>query len=141
MQQKQTEGGGPETELRKGEVINPWLQFSPHKAGRSQPESSQKADEDIEISASKFSVLSLDEAEEGEILGEGKQNTETEPEADDEEVQTVESESDLLEDNILDQQVKEKDKDEMKKGKKRGKKAKAQDANPPKSIRSSRRNL
>lgn len=71
-------------------------------------------------------------------MGGEKQNAESE--INKEEVQIAESESDLLEDNILAQQVKEKDREAMKKGMKRGQKAKAQDANPLKSTRPSRRN-
>ena len=89
------------------------------------------------ISASKFSILS-DEVEEGEIPVEEQQGNQTnefeasEPGGD--------SDTDLLEDHILNQQSKEKDKSVHKKGMKRGRKAKAQDANLM-STRSSRRNL
>lgn len=45
--------------------------------------------------------------------------------------------SDLLEDNILDQQVKEREKAWLQKRMKKGQKTKAQATNPMKSIRSS----
>lgn len=134
---------------RKGDTINQPLIVSPMKkkivspmkAGRHQTISPQRDVDNNQISASKYSVLSLDDVEDGKILGEERQNTEleTNEEVNDEEVQTLELESDLLEDSILDKQVKEKDKAVMQKGMKRGQKAKAQDANPPKSTRSSRR--
>lgn len=114
-----------------------WSLVSPSKVGRAQVQSPSKPTDEVMVSASKFSILS-DEVEEGEILVEKQQGNQmnevevSEPEGD--------SDADLLEDHILDQQSKEKDKSVQKKGKKRGRKAIAQDANLM-STRSSRRNL
>lgn len=65
----------------------------------------------------------MDEEEEGEILVEEQQNMEIE--MDEENEYTKELESDLLKDNILNQQVREKDKAGWRKGMRRGQKAKA----------------
>lgn len=81
-------------------------------------------------------MLSLDEAEEGEILQlEGHEGGEQARE----EIENIEVlESDLLEDEIL--RSKEKDKSVMSKGGKRVQKTKAPEVHP-KGKRSSRRNL
>ena len=77
-------------------------------------------------------MLEISEVEEGEIadvedeIGEGKEGTEV-------------SESEFLEDELLEKQERENLKTGVKKGRGRGQKAKAQTANPGKSIRSSRR--
>ncbi|KAF2547302.1 hypothetical protein F2Q70_00019831 [Brassica cretica] len=108
-----------------------WAKVSPTKTGRSLNLSAQKAD-DVEISASKFSVLSIEDGEEGEFLEEEKLLTEV----DDEHLETEGMElleSDQAED--IDQQVLE----EKKVGSRRGRKAKAPDANPGKSIRPRRK--
>jgi len=90
-----------------------------------------KNSEDIQISAWKYSILDMNEKEEGEIIDEeedmcdGKDRLEV-------------SENDLLEDEIFDQQEKEKIKSGMKKG--RGRKARVHAVNTVKSIRSFRRN-
>lgn len=86
-----------------GIELNEWLLVSPGRVGRGN--SPQGNNEDIQILASKFCILSLD-AEEGEILEE-KQNME---DTNEEEDQREELENDLLEDNILSQQEKEKEK-------------------------------
>lgn len=57
-----TEGKGQDA---KGE--NAWLRVSPAKTGRT-PTVSTLVKDDVVISASKFSVLSMDVVEEGEIL-------------------------------------------------------------------------
>lgn len=80
----------------------------------------------------------MDEVEEGEILLAEQQCLE-EDETDTTE-RIEELEGDLLKDEILAQKVKEKDKAVIQKGVKRVQKAKAQDANPAKSTRSSRQN-
>ena len=116
-------------------VTSNWSLVSPEKVGRS-PATSVLNTVDIQISASKYSVLSMDEEEEGEILVEEQQNMEIEMNEENE--QTKELEGDLLKENILDQQVREKDKAGPQKGMRRGQKAKSQDANPVKTKRSSR---
>lgn len=65
----------------------------------------------------------MDEEEEGEILVEEQQNMEIEMNEENE--QTKELEGDLLKENILDQQVREKDKAGPQKGMRRGQKAKS----------------
>lgn len=109
--------------------VNAWARVSPGKTGKVN-NSGNKSSEVIQISASKYSVLDMNEEEEGEII------------ADEDEVGVGKdqlSECDLLEDEILDQQDKEKMKSGMKKGRGRGQKAKTQAVNTVKSIRSSRR--
>lgn len=65
------------------EVNENWLNVSPGKVGRSPGCATAEKQKDVIISASKFSVLSLDDEEEGEIQEEEKINTQekTEPEA------------------------------------------------------------
>lgn len=101
--------------------------------------SPQRNSVDVQLSASKFYLLS-DEVEEGEISGEEQLKNEMEVVEVREREEESEGEDDLLEDSILAQQSKEKDKAVQQKGMNRGRKAKARDANPVKSIRSSRRN-
>ena len=117
--------------------VKAWSLVSPSKVGRAQVQSPSKPADEVMISASKFSILS-DEVEEGEILVDEQQGNQIK------EVEVSETEgdsdADLLKDHILDLQSKEKDKSVQNKGKKRGRKAKAQDANLM-STRSSRRNL
>lgn len=102
---------------------NSWSMVSPTKMGRLQTPTPKKTEE-ILISASKFSVLDEEEVKEGELRDEEKRLMEEEMREEDER-----SESDLLEDTILDQQEKDKERTAMKKGMKRGRKPKAQDAN------------
>ncbi|KAF3518107.1 hypothetical protein DY000_02060140 [Brassica cretica] len=103
-------------------VTSNWSLVSPAKVGRS-PATSAQNTVDIKISASKCSVLSMDEEEEGEILVEEQQNMEIQ--MDEENEYTKELESDMLKDNILNQQVREKDKAGLRKGMRRGQKTKA----------------
>ena len=91
----------------------------------------------MQISASKYSVLSLDGAEEGEILVQGKGRVYEDDDVDEEEKSITEE--DLLEDEILEQKGKDKEKTVTQKSARRGQRAKAQVI--PKSKRSSRRNL
>lgn len=110
--------------------VNAWALVSPAKSGRGQ--NNRKVDDqssEVYISASKYSVLETSEMEEGEI-----------PDVE-EDLEMDVSESDLLEDDILDHHENEKVKSGVKKGRGRGKglKAKTQAANPVKSTRSSRR--
>ena len=79
----------------------------------------------------------MEEGEEGEIMD--TYNKDLEGERVEDSDHSERSESDQLEDNILDQKEKDKEKAEMQKGLKRGQKTKAQVAKPVKSIRSSRR--
>lgn len=103
-----------------GKERNAWSLVPPGKVGRLSV--ATKNTKEVQISASKFSILSMDDKEEGEILG-------------DEKLQSDDGidEGDLLEDTMVDQQVRE----EVKTGR-RGRKPKALE-NPVKSIRSSRR--
>ena len=78
-----------------------------------------------------------EEVEEGEIGVEDQKNNEDENLEDMDQLRVTED--DLLEDNILEQPSGGKDKAVMKKGLKRGPKAKVQDANPAKSTRLSRK--
>ena len=123
---------GQGSEERKG---NGWSLVSPDKIGRAHATPVRNASK-VQISASKFSVLSVDEEEEGEI-------TETQ---EDDGIENEESEivsileGDMLEDEILDQKVKEKDKAVMQKGGRRVQRTKAQEVQL-KSKRSSRHNL
>ena len=114
---------------------NIWALVSPDKIGRVQS-TPQRELGGVHISASKYSVLSLDEAEEGEILQ--LQGHEGEEQVNEEIENTELLESDLLEDEIL--RSKEKDKTVMSKGGKRVQKTKALEVHP-KGKRSSRRNL
>lgn len=110
--------------------------MSPTKVGRLQV--TQDQDPGIQISASKFSVLvnEKEEVEEGEVFEEDcEKNEEDDLDAS---VNGSEIEGDHLEDVILAQNTKEKDKSGVKKGVKRDRRFKAQDANP-KSTRPSRK--
>ncbi|KAF3521526.1 hypothetical protein F2Q69_00046799 [Brassica cretica] len=61
-----------------GEEENRWSLVSPTKVGRSPGKTDKsKQSEDIQISASKFSILSVDDEEDGEILGERLQMSAT----------------------------------------------------------------
>ena len=118
-------------EVREEEVKgkeNAWL--TPMKIGKVQNSSSQTNTSEIQISVSKFSFL-MDEREEGEIL------------KDDDMLEGMEEDEmngrDLLEDDIIDQSVKEWKKLGMQKGRKRGQKTKVQDSNQGKNSRSSHR--
>ena len=115
---------------------NTWALVSPDKVGRSQSKTLQRDAGVVQISASKFSVLSLD-MEEGEILA--VQTNEDEEEDHVEAEVNILVEGDLMGDEILEQSMKSNDKAIMQKGVKRGQKARAQEY--PKSKRSSRRNL
>ena len=119
------------------EKDNVWALVSPDKAGRATAKTPSREVVAV-ISASKFFVLSVDDVEDGEI-----QNEETTVMDDDiieEDQRQEESEEDLLEDEILDQKLREKEKSGGLKGGRKVQKPKAQDANP-KSKRSSRRKL
>lgn len=118
------------------EKENAWSLFTPDKTGRAQPKSLQRGEAIIQISTSKFTVLSLDEVEEGEI-----EVSQVEEDEENEAVGALDiMESDLMEDEILEQRSKEKDKSAVKKGGRKYQKTKAQEA-PSKSKRSSRHNL
>lgn len=125
-----------------------WSTVSPAKTGRSLFIQSQT--QEVVISASKFSVLGVDEVEEGELLGNKKimdvevgredKILEVKQHKDVDEVQEgIEDldemgnmESDIVEDDSLDQQIQE----EKKVGsRRRGRKAKAPNVNPGRSSR------
>lgn len=115
-----------------------WSLVSPDKVGRTQNKTPRSEEHDIQISVSKFSVLSLDEEEEGEIKDDD-QNGEMKESNEDDNVEDI-REGDLMEDVLMERKDKEYKKAVMQKGGKRVQKAKAQDVNP-KGKRSSRRNL
>lgn len=118
--------------LEESEVnVNKWALVSPAKSGKMQNVGTKNS-EDMNISESKFSALAMAEEEEGEIL-------EEEDGLCDGSEQMEVSESDILEDNIFDQQEKMKIKSGTKKGRGKGQGTKAQAANPAKSTRPSRR--
>lgn len=123
--QNEEENSGSKT--RSAVKENAWSLVSPAKMGCT-PSTPIPKNIEVEISASKFSVLSIDEAEEGEILVEEKSKVE---EATLEIKDTGEvdvSECDLKEDTVLDQQIQE----EVKVGSRRGRKVKILDGNPGK---------
>ncbi|XP_013609373.1 PREDICTED: uncharacterized protein LOC106316052 [Brassica oleracea var. oleracea] len=111
-----------------GQEIKEWSLVSPTKTRRSQMPILQKNMEEIQISASKYSVLDVEEVEEGEMSA-GEQNA-MEAEENEMSDQSGRSKDDLLEDSILDQQEKVKNIAGEKKGLRGGQKAKTQDVNP-----------
>lgn len=114
--------------------IKSWAHVSPGKASKSQLKTPLRNVAEIQISASKFSVLSLVEVEEGEINEDMKENEEEEVD--------VDSKMGDLEDEIMGNFSLEKnngkEKSVKKRGRKKGQKASTRDANPVKSTRSSR---
>lgn len=117
------------------EKENVWSK--PGKVGRASSRTPNREEVEM-ISASKYSLLSVVDVEEGEIQKETQLETEEENIVEEEE-QDI-REGDYIEDEILDQQTKEKEKSGGLKGGKKAQKPKAQGANP-KSKRSSRRKL
>ena len=107
-----------------------WSMVSPAKTCRYLVISAQKTD-DVEISASKFSVLSIDDEVEGERLEDERSLNGVDDERNELELELHESDHE-----DIDQQVHE----EKKVGLRRGRKAKALDANPGKSTRPRRKN-
>lgn len=113
---------------------NDWSLVTSDKVGRAQTPLRDAGE--VLFLASKYSVSSVDEVEEGEIaetlevVEDGSVGVES----------TEILEGELLEDEILDQKTKEKDKTAMQKGGRRVQKTKAQEVQP-KSKRSSRRKL
>lgn len=98
----------------------------------------------VQISASKYSVLAVDDQKEGETeMEEGEIAIDDQEDIEEETMEmcelSIRSEEDQLEDDILEHQSRGKDKGAMKKGLKRGPKLKAQDVNPAKSTRPSRK--
>ena len=93
---------------------NAWSLVSPEKIGRMQMSVEEKSEE-ILISASKFSVLNVEEGEEGEIMDtDNTDNKDLEGERVEDSDHSERSESDQLEDNILDQKEKDKEKQSKK---------------------------
>lgn len=140
---KKMEGDTKESEVKKSREIcekygtSNWALVSPAKIGRSQLKTPPKNELEVQISASKFSVLSIEEeAEKGEIETEEQDNNDDEVSVASEQMRELDS--DLLEDVILAQQVKGKDRAGTQRGVKRNQKAKALDVNL-KSTRHSRR--
>lgn len=127
--------GGSTSKIVKDNV---WSLVSPDKVGRTQTKTPRREKVDIQISASKFSLLSLDDAEESEIHVD-EQNRE-EKESNEEDHVEEYREEDIMEDELLERKVKEHEKAVVQKGGSRVQKAKAHDVNP-KGKRSSRRNL
>ena len=111
--------------------VRGWVTVSPLKTGRVLLNVTPK--EDVEVSVSKFSVLSIDEPEKGEIQENGKIQIEEAEDNEAEDSETHDNES--VEDTAIEQQVQE----ETKVGKRRGRKPKAQDENPGKSSRPRRK--
>lgn len=117
--------------------IKSWLQVSPGKATKSQVKSLMRNVAEVQISASKFSALSLVEAEEVEINEEIQENEM-------EEVDEVDVDSKMgdLEDELMGNsslvKYNGKEKSVKKRGRKKGQKASTRDANPVQSKRSSR---
>ena len=110
-----------------------WALVSPGKAGRSQTNNPKENDSEILISTSKYSVLSANEEEEGEIVEKEKEN-----EYEDLEVsEKMEDYEEDIEDDLL-MSSKGKEKSVVKRGRKKGQKTMARAANPVKSKRSSR---
>lgn len=113
-----------------------WSMVSTAKSGRSLFISTQK--EEVEISASKFSVLSVDETEEGELI-EDKLLTYVDDGNDgnegNEEMEIMEN--DLMDDNILDQQIQE----EIKVGSRRGRKPKGSGCKSREDLKASTQTL
>ena len=121
-----------EKEVARDQEANEWFKVSPGKVGRvSSTPVMEKAE--VKISASKFSILSVDDEEEGEIVAESRQEIVIEGSEINEELGM--SEGEQLVDEGLEQQVRE----EVKAGKRRGRKAKAPDENPGKSSRPRRK--
>ena len=115
---------------RSDDVVK-WLHVSAGKVGRSAPEID---DSEIQISASKFTVLSINDEEEGEIPEEAQDFETDDLEVGDEKLEIFEEE--MLEDRLLEGSI-GKDKANMQRGRKKGQKPKARDENPMKSKRSS----
>ncbi|KAL0716443.1 hypothetical protein Bca4012_065765 [Brassica carinata] len=115
-----------------GSATKAWTTVSLAKTGRSLFNSPQVTD--VAVLTSKFSVLSLDEIEEGEVLEEANSDS-----LELVELEVNESvdphEEEVKEDTAIEQQLKE----EIKVGKRRGRRLKAQDGNPGKSSRPVRR--
>ncbi|WZZ27815.1 hypothetical protein YC2023_011216 [Brassica napus] len=113
----------------KSQAINSWALVSPGKVGRSPLRSLQKShEEELLISASKFSVLRVeDQEEEDQEDGEIREDWEAK------EVEVEETRVDRLTSQLLNGQ-------EKKVAQKGGKKAKSLDANPMSTRSSSRRN-
>lgn len=116
--------------------LNAWSTVLPDKVGC--VSSSPNRESVAVISASKFSVLSVEEVEEGELLVNDPLDIEEENK--EEEDISEEREVDLIEDAILDQKMKGKEKSGGIKGGKKVQRTKAQGENS-KSKRSSRRKL
>lgn len=68
IKNKGREGASKQMEEAKDSNVENWLQVSLGKVGRSPP----RNDVEIQISASKYSFLSINEEEEGEIMGEAQ---------------------------------------------------------------------
>lgn len=110
-----------------------WAQVPQGKIGRSQPSTPKQDMNEIQISSSKFTVLSTNEEEEGEIVDDGKNNVEEEGIVEEKE-ETLEE--DKIEDSLL-EKSRGKNKGVGQRGRKKGQKAKDRDENPV-SKRSSR---
>lgn len=100
--------------VSKEEVEEDWSTVSPDKVGRSQLKTPHREEVVVQISASKYSVLCMDEVEEGEVLADNPLE-EDEVNNEYEEISDI-REGDLLEDEILGQKVKDKEKAVEQKG-------------------------
>lgn len=117
---------------QKDKERDEWFQVAPDKVGRSQ--TTPQRQEEVQISASKYSVLCEEEKEEGEIRSAEMMEEEEGNNEEGEECNVTQE--DLIEEELLDQ----KEKAVVQKGVKKVQKTRAQDANP-KGKRSSRRKL
>ena len=131
------------TKIGENEVLgetNKLLLVSSSKVGRSPVRFTQKNQtSDFQISGSKFSVLSNDEEEEGEITGDGLQNLAVAETLVNNDSVNAEEDNGV---NTTSNHAEEKAKETHVKGATKEKKAKSQDANPlTMSTRSSRRYL
>ncbi|KAF3574686.1 hypothetical protein F2Q69_00063462 [Brassica cretica] len=104
--EEKSQTGGLGTSMKKAHEVE--------KAGRSLSKTPSRDEPVVQISASKFSVLSVDDVEEREIqIEESHEDEEANVEEDDSNVIT---EEDLLEDEILEQKTKENEKAVEQKG-------------------------
>lgn len=114
-----------------GDQRDDWSLVSPGKSGRMVTSASRV--EEVEISESKYSVLSVDVEEEGESVAIGTHSIVKEASENLEELEV--SESELQDDDNVIQQVRE----EVKVGKRRGRKPRDPDENPGKGTMALRR--
>ena len=113
-------------EVISDDIGDDWAKVPQGRIGRSQPSTPKQIGSEIHISSSKYSILSTNEEEEGEIVEEGKEIIEEEGNVD-----VIEEilEEDKIEDGLL-EKSRGKNKVVGQRGRKKGQKAKARDENP-----------